>query len=91
MEVHQHLVLQLNDTHPALAVVEWQRLLIDQEGLSWTAAWDITTQVFNYTNHTVLPEAMEKWTVSLMETVRCQAACRSQATLHLTPGALACV
>ena len=90
MEVHQHLVLQLNDTHPALAVVEWQRLLIDQEGLSWTAAWDITTQVFNYTNHTVLPEAMEKWTVSLMETVRSRATC-SPRHMHLTRGALACV
>ncbi len=63
--LHEAAVFQLNDTHPAVAVAEMMRLLVDDHGLGWDAAWAITTRAFNYTNHTVLPEALEQWAVSL--------------------------
>ncbi|MCD4748220.1 MAG: glycogen/starch/alpha-glucan phosphorylase [Thermoanaerobaculales bacterium] len=63
------VALQLNDTHPALAVAELMRFLIDEAGLKWVKAWDITRKVCSYTNHTLLPEAMETWPVRLMEKV----------------------
>lgn len=66
-ELHTKVAIQLNDTHPTIGIVELMRLLMDVYKLGWTASWDTVTKVFSYTNHTVLPEALEKWPVSLME------------------------
>jgi len=63
---HQWVAIQLNDTHPSIAVPELMRLLVDEEGLEWFEAWEVVVQVFGYTNHTVLPEALERWSSSML-------------------------
>lgn len=65
-EFPDQVAIQLNDTHPTLAIVELQRLLLDREYLPWDDAWDIVTKTVGYTNHTVLPEALEKWPVDVI-------------------------
>ena len=64
---HEKWAVQMNDTHPSIAVAELMRLLVDEHGFEWDSAWQTTVRTFGYTNHTLLPEALEKWPIALLQ------------------------
>ncbi len=64
-KLHEKMTVQMNDTHPTVAVAELMRILLDEEGLGWNEAWEITTKTCAYTNHTIMAEALEKWPIDL--------------------------
>ena len=66
-KLHEKVIIQMNDTHPTVAVPELMRLLIDQEGLSWEEAWEVTSKTCAYTNHTIMAEALEKWPIEIFQ------------------------
>ena len=68
-KLHERVALQLNDTHPSIAIAELMRLLVDEHQLEWVEAWQVTQQVFGYTNHTLLPEALETWPMYLFQSL----------------------
>jgi starch phosphorylase len=68
-DLPDRVAIQMNDTHPALAVAELMRILVDERDLTWEEAWDLTCRTMAYTNHTLLPEALEKWPIELLERV----------------------
>ena len=68
-ELPKYVQIHINDTHPTLAIPELMRILMDEEGFGWDEAWDVATKTFAYTNHTILTEALERWPVSMFETL----------------------
>ena len=66
-ELGKYAAIQLNDTHPTISVVELMRILLDLEGFTWDQAWKVCNEVFSYTNHTILPEALETWPVPMLQ------------------------
>ncbi len=67
LQLAEKIAIHINDTHPALAVPELMRLLMDEEGLGWDEAWQITVNTISYTNHTIMPEALEKWPIDIFQ------------------------
>lgn len=67
--LHEKVAIHINDTHPALAIPELMRILIDEEGMEWEEAWNITTKTISYTNHTIMPEALEKWPIEIVSSL----------------------
>lgn len=67
-EIHEYVAIHINDTHPALCIPEFMRILMDEEKLEWDEAWDITVKTMSYTNHTILSEALEKWSIDMLKT-----------------------
>ncbi len=65
-EFSKKWAVQMNDTHPSVSVAELMRLLVDEHGMDWEPAWSITQKTLSYTNHTLLPEALEKWPCKLV-------------------------
>ncbi|MFC4771378.1 glycogen/starch/alpha-glucan phosphorylase [Enterococcus hermanniensis] len=68
-KISQYVAIHINDTHPAMCVAEFMRLLIDEENVSWERAWNLTQKVMSYTNHTIMAEALEKWSIPMMKSV----------------------
>ncbi len=68
-ELPKYVQIHINDTHPTLAIPEFMRIMMDQEGFGWDEAWSIVQQIFAYTNHTIMSEALEKWPVTMVETL----------------------
>ncbi len=66
-KLHEKVTIQMNDTHPTVSVAELMRLLMDEEGLTWDEAWEVTTKTCAYTNHTIMAEALEKWPIDLFQ------------------------
>ncbi|MDP4171489.1 MAG: glycogen/starch/alpha-glucan phosphorylase [Bacillota bacterium] len=67
LDFHRHVSIHINDTHPVLAIPELMRILMDEEGIGWDEAWEVTTKTISYTNHTTLAEALEKWPVRIFQ------------------------
>lgn len=65
--IHEFVAIHINDTHPALCIPEFMRILVDEEKLEWDVAWDITQKTMSYTNHTIMAEALEKWPLDMMK------------------------
>ncbi|MBV7390074.1 glycogen/starch/alpha-glucan phosphorylase [Enterococcus alishanensis] len=68
-KINQYVAIHINDTHPAMCVAEFMRLLVDEQNVPWEKAWDLTIKVMSYTNHTIMAEALEKWSVGMMKAV----------------------
>ncbi|MDT2770996.1 glycogen/starch/alpha-glucan phosphorylase [Enterococcus pseudoavium] len=68
-KINQSIAIHINDTHPAMCVAEFMRLLVDEEKIGWERAWNLTQEVMSYTNHTIMAEALEKWSISMMKSV----------------------
>lgn len=68
-DIHEKIAIHINDTHPSLCVPELMRILMDEEGIGWDEAWDITKKSISYTNHTIMAEAMEKWHINMVKEV----------------------
>lgn len=68
-DINQYIAIHINDTHPSMCVAEFMRLLVDEQELGWERAWNLTQEVMSYTNHTIMAEALEKWSINMMKSV----------------------